>query len=41
MTHEMGHYFPIFESDLSKNVNPKWEDDEPIRVKVKVKIEKL
>lgn len=34
-----GRYFPILESDLSEDINPKWEDDEPIEVKLK--IEKL
>ena len=36
---EFGRYFPVLESDLSEGINPKWEDDEPIEVNLK--IEKL
>lgn len=33
------HNFPIEETDLPESVNPQWEDDEPI--KVNLKIEKI
>lgn len=39
VTNITGRYFPILESDLSEDINPEWEDDEPISVKIK--IEKL
>lgn len=29
--------FHIEESDLPSNINPQWEDDEPIEVEIKIK----
>lgn len=31
-----GFCLPITESALGEDVNPKWEDDEPIEVKLKI-----
>ena len=31
-----GFCLPITESELGEGINPKWEDDEPIEVKLKL-----